>query len=77
MHGGRGSTRRRRPPEPASTSMATLPGSVHNQQLLQHVFNSLGEAVAGQVGRGLHLGLVSFPVFPCGVKPTTEAASGG
>lgn len=66
MHRGRVSTRLQRPPEHAAVVQPSHVHSVQKQQVLQDVFNSLREAVAGQVRRGVDLSLVSFPVFTCG-----------
>lgn len=74
MHRGTVGTRLQRPPEPV---LHPLPGSVQRQQVLQDVFHSLREAVAGQVRRGVDLGLVSFPVFTCGGQTNSRRQRSG
>lgn len=54
-----------------------LPGSVQTEQVLQDVFHSLREAVAGQVRRRVDLGLVSFPVFTCGGQTNSRRQRSG
>lgn len=82
MHCGRVSTRLQRPPKhasavpPSHAHAPLLPGSVQKQQVLQDVFNSLREAVAGQVRRGVDLSLVSFPVFTWGGQPNRRQRTG-
>lgn len=58
-------------------NLRLLPGSVQKEQVLQDVFHGLREAVAGQVRRGVDLGLVPFPVFTCGRQSNSRRQRSG